>query len=219
MRYRKPPEMRQRSALVSVMAIVLPLSIFAVSPKRGSVDPCRCSDAKATDRYRYYEKHTTDFLKHPEAGERITCRDIIAWQKRYKKNVKSITRHARSAPRMNGTPEDSLYTLTGVMYYVRHESKPDGDCDLHIEIGTDDPAEMRAIVEVTNDDCVSQKRIIDHIVSKGERLGHEFSAGLPCVVQGLGFYDGHQRVFEHGRAGKTNVSSWELHPVKSIEFK
>jgi hypothetical protein len=165
------------------------------------------------------EKHSTDFLKHPESGDTITCRDLIAWERRCAVKIKGISRHTRDAPRVKGTPEDSLYTLTGRMYYVRHESGKNGDCDLHIEIGTDDPAAMRAIVEVTRDNCALQKSIIDHISAEGYRLSREFKSGLPCVVKGLGFYDGHQRTFEHGRPGKTNVSSWELHPVMSIEFK
>ena len=201
------------------LKVFLFLSILIHAPHSGPVDPCGCTDAKATDRYRSREKHSTDFLKHTEAGDTITCGDIIAWQNRYMKQMKRISRHTPAAPRVKGTPEDSLYTLTGRMYYVRHESKKSGDCDLHIEIGTDDPRAMRAIVEVTNDNCALQKSIIDHISAKGSRLSREFSAGLPCVVKGLGFYDGHQRPFEHGRPGKTNVSSWELHPVMSIQFK
>src|SRR5258706_4717442 len=133
------------------LKVFLFLSILIHAPHSGPVDPCGCTDAKATDRYRSREKHSTDFLKHTEAGDTITCGDIIAWQNRYMKQMKRISRHTPAAPRVKGTPEDSLYTLTGRMYYVRHESKKSGDCDLHIEIETDDPRAMRAIVEVTND--------------------------------------------------------------------
>lgn len=207
-----------RSTPMIIKAVVSLIPFIILSLHSGSTDPCRCRDSKALGRYRYHEKHSTDFLKHPEARDTITCRDIIAWQDRYATNMKRISRHSSRAARLKGTPEDSLYTLTGFMYYVRHESKKNGDCDLHIEIGTADQAAMRAIVEVTNDHCDLQKSILDHLASKGYRLEREFGAALPCVVRGLGFYDGHQKPFEHGRPGKTNVSSWELHPVMSIQF-
>ncbi len=117
---------------------------------------------------------------------------------------------------VTGTPEDSLYILKGFMYYVRHEHQSDGDCDLHIEIGTADRTAFRAIVEVTRDNCILQKKILDFIYSKGYATEKEFPSGIPVVVKGLGFWDGHSPAAEHGRHGKTNISCWELHPVEEL---
>ncbi len=204
---------------MKVASLILLLLTLALSSPRPHEDPCRCEDKRARYRYRSMEKHTTHFSRYPEASGTITCKDIIGWQHRYSAVMKRISPKSLRAARVRGTPEDSLYTLIGTMYYARHESQKNGDCDLHIEIGTKDPLEMRAIVEVTNDNCDLQKFILDHIDSKGYSPGEEFTAGLPCVVKGLGFCDFHQKPFEHGRPGKTNVSSWELHPVLSIQFK
>ena len=204
---------------MKVAWIFLLLHLLALSSPQARVDPCHCKDGQAPYRYRSGEKHTTNYSQHPEAKGIITCRDIIAWQHRYSGAMESISPKRLRAARVKGTPEDSMYTLIGSMYFVRHESQKNGDCDLHIEIGTTDPSEMRAIVEVTNDNCDLQRLILDHIASKGYSPSEEFGTGLPCVVKGLGFCDFHQKPFEHGRPGKTNVSSWELHPVLSIQFK
>ena len=204
---------------MKVAWIILILPSLALSSYRPHEDPCRCKDKRADYRYRSIEKHSTHFSQYPEAKGTTTCKDIIAWQHRYSTTMKRLSSRSLRAARVKGTPEDSLYTLVGSMYFVRHESQKNGDCDLHIEIGTMDPSEMRAIVEVTNDNCDLQKMILDHIASKGYSPNEEFTAGLPCVVKGLGFCDFHQKPFEHGRPGKTNVSSWELHPVLSIQFK
>ena len=199
--------------------IILLMLIASLSAKQSRHDPCRCKDREAPHRYRYFEKHSTNFPQYAGAKDTITCRDIIAWHTRYAKATLRVSGHGRRSGRVPGTPEDSLYTLAGYMYYVRHESKKKGDCDLHIEIGTADASSPRAIVEATNDDCALQKMILEHVASRGYSLEEEFPAGLPCVVKGLGFYDGNQPVAEHGRPGKTNMSLWELHPIKSIQFR
>jgi len=195
------------------------IPVITLCASQAQENPCHCKDKQAPHRWRFEEKHETNFSRYPEVKDTITCRDIIAWQERFRKIKKIISPHSSQQPRVKGTPEDSLYTLRGYMYFVRHESQENGDCDFHIEIGTQNKSDMRAVIEVTNDSCSVQKKILDYVVSKGYSLNKEFSAGVPCVVSGLGFYDGHQKKSKHGRPGITTMSLWELHPVISIQFK
>ena len=201
------------------MRMLLPFLVLVIRVSEAHEDPCNCVDKHLHSRYRTKEKHERNFSEFPVAKDTITCGDIIAWQGKYAAISEHIASHTSEIPRRSGTPEDSLYILKGWMYFVRHESKKNGDCDLHIEIGTGNKFDMRAVVELTNDNCQSQKIVLDYLEMKGCKLNKEFSKGIPCVVKGLGFYDGNQYPTEHGRIGKTNVSSWELHPLISVEFQ
>ncbi len=194
-----------------ILSTSLPLELNAV-------EPCKCKDPKAQKHYRHGEKHETDFGKYHAAAGTISAADIVSWQKKYKDATKALKASADKS-RMKDTPEDSLYTLKGFMWYVKHESAgPGRDCDFHIEIGPQTKSGRRAVVEVTLDKCALQQEILDTIDAHGYLLKKEFSKPIPCTVTGLGFYDGIHPPSGHGRRGKTTFSSWELHPVKSILF-
>src|SRR5437867_3747343 len=119
---------------------LIPLLTFSAPRPQG--DPCLCKDRQAAKRWRSEQKREIVFSQYPQARDTITCRDIIAWQKRFKKIKKIVSPQSSTKPRVKGTPEDSLYTLRGYMYFVRHESQKNGDCDFHIEIGTEDKSDM-----------------------------------------------------------------------------
>jgi hypothetical protein len=183
-------------------------------------DPCGCKDIKGTHHYRHNQKHETDYEKFPKAKDAIASQDIIGWQKRYVQAMKATKSKSLDQPRKKNTPEDSLYTLKGYIWYVKHEKSGKGaDCDFHIEIGTKNRSGRRVVVEVTKDNCRLQQEILDTMQSHGFSLKKEFDQGIPCTVVGLGFYDGVHPPSGHGRKGKTTFSSWELHPVKSIMFE
>lgn len=183
-------------------------------------DPCKCNDVRAPHHYRYAQKHETNFAKFSTASHEISPADIIGWQERYRDQTKGFRKRTVPLPRLEQSPEDSLYSLTGYMWFVKHESKgPDRDCDFHIEIGTRKKSGRRAVVEVTDDNCRLQQVILDTLESRGYKLKKEFPEGIPCTVTGLGFYDGIHPPSGHGRRGKTTFSSWEIHPVKDIVFE
>jgi hypothetical protein len=180
-------------------------------------DPCDCIGTNQDVQYRTKSKHETHYEKYPLVKDTISPKVMISWQKRYKKKVKDVNRKNVQKLRVRGTPEDSMYILKGYMYFVKHEKSSSGDCDFHIEIGTEKKSGKRVVVEMTKEKCSEQKRVLDYIKSKGYRLGKEFKKGIPCIVIGLGFYDGWHTPNQHGRKN-THGSSWELHPVKDIIF-
>jgi hypothetical protein len=182
-------------------------------------DPCNCKDRKAPHHYRFAEKHETNFSGFTKAKSAIIPGDIVDWQRRYRDRVSDLRKRKSDLARRKDTPEDTLYTLSGYMWYVKHErTGPDPDCDFHIEIGPKTRSGRRVVVEVTDDNCKLQREILGRMESDGFKLKKEFSHGIPCTVTGLGFYDGVHPPSGHGRRGKTTFSSWELHPVKDIKF-
>jgi hypothetical protein len=210
-----------------ILLTILTLALSADAQKHSknaekALDPCDCRDPKGTRHYRYAAKHETDFAKHPKSEAEISSTTIYKWQKRYSKQTKVITEKARTMARQKNTPEDTLYTLKGWLYFVKDEgSGSDPDCDYHIEIGLKKSSGRRAVVEITKDNCALQKKVADHLTAigyhwKSRRI--ELAKGIPCTVVGLGFYDGAHQPSQHGRA-TTAGSSWELHPVRSLDFE
>ena len=187
-----------------------------------AVDPCDCHDPKGTRHYRYAAKHETDFDKYPKSDVDITSVTIFKWQKHYSKLTKVITEKSRTMARLKSTPEDTLYILKGWLYFVKDEGAgSDPDCDYHIEIGLKKPSGQRAVVEITKNNCALQKKVADYLIALGyhwKNRAIELAKGIRCTVVGLGFYDGAHPPSQHGRA-TTAGSSWELHPVKSLEFE
>ena len=156
----------------------------------------------------------------------ITINDIYHWQQRYESQTKSISWNPESkqTKRRAGTPEDSLYTLKGYMWYVHQIGF---DCDYHIEIGGEDSTDNRIVVEVPQSNKTLQKIIRDHLDSlhlpifgcteKNHEKAH-FKKGIPVLVTGFGFYDNFHKVNKtHGDA-HTNKYLWEIHPVTEIVF-
>jgi hypothetical protein len=201
-----------KSILALLLLSLMPLHVLNAD------EPCKCKDPKAPHHYRYNQKHETASGKYHAAAHPISAADIISWQKKYTGATKAL-KASPDKSRMAGTPEDTMYTLKGFMWYVKHEAGgPDPDCDFHIEIGPQNTSGKRAVVEVTKDNCNLQQEILDTMDAHGYSLKKEFTKPIPCTVTGLGFYDGVHPPSGHGRRGKTTFSSWELHPVINIKF-
>src|SRR5436309_6241019 len=79
-------------------------------------DPCDCKPKRR--QYRSGAKHETNYDKYPSGNRSITSEDIISWQETYRHATKKITPHTPDRPRVKNTPEDTLYTLKGWMYFV-----------------------------------------------------------------------------------------------------
>jgi hypothetical protein len=183
-------------------------------------DPCNCKSTDPTLQYRTLTKHRKSFSHYAKASAVITPQTIMGWQQTYNQRTANINRsnESKRLRKMKGTPEDTLYTLKGYIYYITIQE----DCDYHIEIGTDDPNAPRAVVELPNDKCSVQQKLLNQLRARGItiksfKLKREFPDGIPCMVKGLGFYDGWHAPDDHGRP-QTHGSSWELHPVVSIEL-
>jgi hypothetical protein len=176
-------------------------------------NPCGCTpNVGKTRPYRLDAKWETKYGLYPVFADTITSFTVRSWESSYKKKVKQNI--IWNTKRLKQTPEDTLYVLKGWMWYVKQEV----DCDLHIEIGPKQKSGKRTVVEVTKDNCKLQEAILKRMDSEGYKLKKEFKRGLPCVVVGLGFYDGQHPLKAHSRAAERG-NSWELHPVKNIEFQ
>jgi hypothetical protein len=177
------------------------------------MNPCDCKPNVGKIRpYRLDAKWETKYDSYSMFADTITARTVRSWESRYRKKVPQNV--IWSTKRLKRTPEDSLYVLKGWMWYVKQEV----DCDLHIEIGPKQKSGKRTVVEVTKDNCKLQEAILQRMDKEGYKPAKEFKQGLPCVVVGLGFYDGQHPLKAHFRAVERG-SSWELHPVKSVEFR
>lgn len=177
-------------------------------------DPCSCNETTAKEnQHRTKAKHVTNYESYPEAKYDIVPEDIITWQDLYSSYTREIK---KETDRVKETPEDSLYTLHGYIYFIKQEAN---DCDFHIEIGPKNiKSKRRIIVEVSKENCNLQKEILDYIKLKGFKKNNQFTKGLKCTVVGLGFYDAAHKPNKHGGIF-THKSSWELHPVKSVKFE
>jgi hypothetical protein len=185
-------------------------------------DPCGCEPQHGSKPYRLDAKTETHFEAYPVSVVLLTPLAIHRWEKKYsaKANANSVD---RLTPRLPASPEDSLYTLNGYMWYVRKEI----DCDFHIQIGpAGKQGKKRAVVEVTHENCVLQKIIEDTLSARGYKFGKEFPHGIPVTVVGLGFYDYQHKLKKappntppNSPLRRQEGTAWELHPVRSIIFK
>jgi hypothetical protein len=196
------------------LAFCLGLSILTgLLTAAAQVNPCGCTpNVGKTRPYRLDAKWETKYDSYPVFADTITSFTVRSWESSYKKNV--ATKVIWNTKRVKKTPEDTLYVLKGWMWYVKQEV----DCDMHIEIGPKQKSGKRTVVEVTKDNCKLQEAILQRMQTEGYKLKTEFKQGLPCVVVGLGFYDGQHPLKANSRKVESG-SSWELHPVKSIEFR
>ena len=96
----------------------------------------------------------------------IHIEDIYRWQQKYTMQTSSISWQpfSKKSIRKIGTPEDTVYTLEGYLWFV-HLIK--FDCDLHIEIGDKDSAAKRIIVEVPYSNAATQNKITHYQDSLG----------------------------------------------------
>lgn len=188
-------------------------------------DPCTCTGTDPTSQYRTRAKHRKTYTQYTRASRIITPSEFIDWQNRYADRTDTVNRSAAASKlrKLKASPEDTLYTLQGFLYYIKKEE----DCDYHMEIGPADPAAQRAVVELTKEFCSEQRQVrqflIDYVRESKHKtlteynLKEEFNPGIPVTVKGLGFYDGWHGPDAHGRSG-THGSSWELHPAVRVEF-
>ncbi len=207
---------------VCIALATIAIGMTGTSLLAQNTDPCGCKPSIGKKPYRQAAKMETQFGNYAKSGHMLAPSDVHAWESLYKKTVNGNT-VGRLTARIAGSPEDSLYVLKGYMWFVKHEV----DCDFHIQIGTaDKSAGGRAVVEVTHNNCQLQKKILDTLAARKDRLGIEFKQGIPVTVIGLGFYDWqHQLKPAPKSAGpdsplrKQEGTAWELHPVEDIQFK
>ena len=156
----------------------------------------------------------------------IQIGEIYRWQNAYAKTTSTITWKplSKKSIRKLNTPEDTLYTLKGYLWFV-HLIK--FDCDLHIEIGDKDSAAKRIIVEVPYGNTAVQNKITHYLDSLGLPLlgcterdfnKAHFKHGIPVLVKGYGFYDAYHKENKSHGDQHTSKYLWELHPVTDIEF-
>lgn len=184
-----------------------------------SKDPCDCKPQVGKKPYRFEAKREKQYESYPVAQKPMTLSSTRQWQKEYAKLMKrEVTRETK---RVKRTPEDSLYTLEGYLWYVKKQI----DCDFHMQIGPKGKSGRRTVVEITVDNCEMQRMILDTLKSRGfSAQGKEFEEGIPVTVVGLGFYDG-QHATKKAKKGaaswlkKQEGTAWELHPVRAIVFK
>jgi hypothetical protein len=183
---------------------------------------CVCNPAKETPKKRQQRstaKHEIHYNQYAANTDTISVNYIYNWQKQYKSTTSTIST-APASTRVHDTPEDTLYTLKGYIWFVKSESN---DCDLHIEIGPKNSGGTRIVIEVPKENKALQNKLKQHLESlslkiKGCSGGSgdtHFQHGIPVLVTGLGFYDA-----SHKPNGDSHTKkySWELHPIKEIEF-
>lgn len=185
-------------------------------------DPCGCIPQRGKKPYRLAAKTETNYDAFPASAIVLTPLAVHRWEKKYSAKANGNT-VGRLTARLHGTPEDSLYTLEGYIWYVKKEI----DCDYHVQIGpASKKGKRRAVVEVTHENCALQVIIDDTLRARGYSFGKEFPRGIRVAVTGLGFYDWQHGV-KHPSAAtapgsplvKQEGTAWELHPVRSILFK
>ncbi len=187
--------------------------------------PCTAT-TKKKNQHRSGAKHATNYDDFVSKEDTVTVTYINKWEKKYKTKTStiSVTPTNAASKRKHGTPEDSLYILKGFMWFVKLEGN---DCDFHIEIGPRDVMGNRIVVEVARENIDLQKKIKDKLDELGEKIlgcgtgsttTAHFDVPIPVVVTGLGFYDkSHAPNTNHGDV-HTKTYSWELHPVRDIDF-
>ena len=129
--------------------------------------PSRC-DCKPEDHpYRALAKHDTACKGLPERRSFITVETIRSWEKKYPVDLLIKT---ENNGRMSGTPEDTLYHLKGWIYSIKTDK---ADCDLHIQVGPQDPRKPRVVIEIPPEKCVLQDSLIKQFTRKGFKLNDQ----------------------------------------------
>lgn len=171
-------------------------------------NPCRCIPPYPWLLYRHEAKNDMRFDHFRKNFDTIAVNRIIGWQALYKDLKGQVN---KSNHRLIGTPEETLYVLKGRLHYARQMF----DCDFHMELGSMDTADKRIIVcEIPVQNCYQQRLVQQFLQKMGHELGEEIPGGIPCVVTGLGFYDGQHALPK----GSGRASQWELHPVERVVF-
>lgn len=188
---------------------------------------CTCT---ATTQFSHQErsgaKHESKYSSYTKKKDTIFPNYFYKWEQKYAVLTTTISTKPDKpeSKRKNKTPEDTLYILKGYMWFVKLEAN---DCDLHIEIGPQDSAGTRIIIEVPKENKKLQNKIKKELDKRkllimrcgtSDKDKAHFKIGIPVVITGLGFYDvSHLPDSDHGD-DHTKKYSWELHPVKDIKF-
>ena len=190
-------------------------------------DPCACQpDVGKIHPYRLDAKWETNGTTFPRSKKTITPSTLFSWEKKYSKSANgSIV--AWNTARLTKTPEESIYTMNGWLWFVKAEV----DCDFHIQIGKKSrAAHRRAVVEVTIKQCQLQNLILDSLFAQGFTMsqikkGAELKHSLPVTLEGMGFYDWQHQLKKpsantpaHSPLWKQQGTAWELHPVITVKF-
>ena len=207
------------------LAVIVFLSTNYLNVFGQSTCPC-IATTKKKNQHRSEAKHATNYDDFVLKEDTITTAYINKWERKYRTKTSSISRTPTNpaSKRKHDTPEDSLYILKGFMWFVKLEGN---DCDFHIEIGPRNVIGNRIIIEVTRENIELQKKIKDKLDELGLKIMHcgtsssntaHYDVPIPVVVTGLGFYDvSHAPNTNHGDIHSKKYS-WELHPVRDIEF-
>jgi len=176
--------------------------------------------------YRLNAKWDTSGGTYPRAARSLRPSTLHTWEARYSSKANGST-VAWNTDRLVGTPEESLYTMKGYLWFVKVEV----DCDYHIQIGRKNKgAARRAVVELTTKQCTLQQILLDSLMIWGYtksqlKKGIELESAVPVTVQGLGFYDWQHQLKEpdedtdpNSPLWKQEGTAWELHPVISFTF-
>jgi hypothetical protein len=190
-------------------------------------NPCDCEPRVGENHpYRLDAKWLTAVDQFPHSTDTLSAAALHIWQELYAPlaNKKAVT---WNTPRLHSSPEDSIYTMSGWLWYIRKEA----DCDFHIQIGDiSGMGSKRSVIEVSVKNCALQQTILDTLKSSGYSLssisrGLELSRGLKVVATGLGFYDGEhgvktppKTVRKDSPLWKQEGTAWELHPVIEMHF-
>jgi hypothetical protein len=201
--------------------------VILVFPVLAQDNACPCTPGTdVTRQHRTKAKHETEYGNYFLKKDTITVSYIYKWQAKYQANTDGIVTNPQNPKsyRLKQTPEDTLYILSGYLWFVKQE---DNDCDFHIEIGPKSKSGQRIVVEVPAENASLQASIHDYLEAKGLKIVNcntsnsvkaHFATGIKVVVTGLGFYDAsHKPNTNHGDS-HTKKYSWELHPVRNIVF-
>lgn len=199
------------------------ISLFFKTEKK----TCTCSaTTQSSHQERTAAKHEKHYEKFKKKKGTIDIAYIYKWEKKYASLTKTIGVKPNNPKslRKHNSPEDTLYTLKGYLWFVKTEGN---DCDYHMEIGTKESNATRIIVEVPKENQALQKKIKVHLDklklkvmgcgTENTKIAH-FTKGIPVTVTGLGFYDASHKPNEDHGDNHTKKYSWELHPVKDLTF-
>ena len=142
-------------------------------------DPCDCKGTNQATRYRTKTKHIKTYSRYPKSKLVITPTTVVSWQEIYDNKTSEIGRDnaSKKLGKVKGTPEDKLYTLEGYLYFIKMED----DCDYHMDIGSDDPDETRAVVKLTKEFCSQQRHVFEFIqdnLKENDGVTVEFKNGF-----------------------------------------
>src|ERR1041385_5047818 len=139
------------------------LFCFSLCLAYSKSDLCNCIPKVGEKKpFRLTAKWETKGKDFPRAKKEIQPSSLYTWETKYSKFADSSTVIWKT-PRLTHTPEESLYTMKGWLWFVKKEK----DCDFHIQIGRKNKgAFKRAVVELTVKQCSIQKELLDTLIAR-----------------------------------------------------